>query len=684
MMRGLGRIAGVLGSLSLILLMVHCSGSIPRRAPALTVTSTSLPDGAMNVAYTTTLAASGGIAPYTWSISSGALPSWAKLDTSTGVISGTPNATGTTSFTVKVTDSTTPKAAIATQALSITVNTGLSVTTTSLPNGVVNVAYTTTLAASGGITPYTWSISSGVLPSWAKLDTSTGVISGTPVGTGTTSFTVKVTDSTTPTPLTATQALSITISATPAVCGSGNESILSGQYAFQLSGFNSNGFNAVVGSLTADGEGHITTGEVDMNSTLGPYSDSPLSASTYSVGSDNRGCATIVTASGVTFHTRFDLGVFSSGAATQGQIMEFDPANLNAFIATGRIFQQTPSPPLASGAFLPNGGYVDLLTGWDSSTHGRMVCGGVHTNLGGNISNAEQTCNDSGVVAHMGPATGADSIIDGNGRFTEAVNSTNLVAYIVPENEASGVPAALTLTTGSTQVLAGEATFQNTSTFSQSSLDGHYVIYANGVNGPTSGKIFFALASSDGVSTLTLNAYYENDGGAWASSAGSTYSYTVDPYGEVTLSAAGSPSGYIYLTGTGFDVYIGADHGGFAGYSAAQTGNGSFSDLSLQGTFFGGTTKIINQSAQAESDMITLDGSGNVSNISDLSSVANQEADQSSTDTVAIAANGTFTTASHGSQVVGIVIDANYFLVASDISSSYPTLLLLGLAAPVL
>jgi hypothetical protein len=247
------------------------------------------------------------------------------------------------------------------------------------------------------------------------------------------------------------------------------------------------------------------------------------------------------------------------------------------------------------------------------------------------------------------------------------------------------VPAVLTLTTDSTRVLAGEAILQKASTFSQSSLSGDYVIYANGVNGPTSGKIFFALAGSDGASTLTFNSYEENDGGAWVSgNASSTYSYAVDSYGEVTLSTGTSAdAGKIYLTGTGFAVYIGADLGGFAGYAVSQTGKGSFGEASLEGTFFGGTTEIINQSAQAEDDLVTLDGTGKVSMISDLSSITQQQPDQTSTDTLTIAANGTFTTASHGSQVVGIVIDGSDFLIASNITSSYPTILLLGLTTPV-
>ena len=71
-----------------------------------------------------------------------------------------------------------------------------SITTTSLPNGYIGTSYSATLQATGGTPAYTWSISSGSLPSWASLNTSTGAITGTVTGTPTTtSFTVEVTDS---------------------------------------------------------------------------------------------------------------------------------------------------------------------------------------------------------------------------------------------------------------------------------------------------------------------------------------------------------------------------------------------------------------------------------------------------------------------------------------------------------
>lgn len=89
-------------------------------ASTLAITTTSLPGATPSTAYSQTLAATGGTAPYTWSVSAGALPSWAALTTS-GVISGTPTSseTGTTDFTVKVTDA---DGNTATQALAVTVS----------------------------------------------------------------------------------------------------------------------------------------------------------------------------------------------------------------------------------------------------------------------------------------------------------------------------------------------------------------------------------------------------------------------------------------------------------------------------------------------------------------------------------------------------------------------------------
>jgi hypothetical protein len=126
-----------------------------------------------------------------------------------------------------------------------TTTSSLNITTTSLAGGKVGTAYSATLAASGGSTPYTWSISSGTLP--AGLSLSGNKISGTPTTQGTSNFTVKVTDNSSATD---TQALSITISPAtttgPSITGVSTTSAYVGQ-TLTISG---SGFGSTQGSST--------------------------------------------------------------------------------------------------------------------------------------------------------------------------------------------------------------------------------------------------------------------------------------------------------------------------------------------------------------------------------------------------------------------------------------------------
>ena len=179
--------------------------------PAPSITTTSLPAGDVGVSYSQALATSGGTTPFTWSVSAGALPTGLTLGASTGIISGTPTTAGTYSFTVMLTDSI---GGTATAPLSIIINVAPSITTTALPSGEVGVAYSQTIVATGGTTPYTWSISVGALPPGVSLAPSTGIISGMPTTAGTYSFTAKVTDIAGGI---ATKALSITILAAPSI-----------------------------------------------------------------------------------------------------------------------------------------------------------------------------------------------------------------------------------------------------------------------------------------------------------------------------------------------------------------------------------------------------------------------------------------------------------------------------------
>ena len=103
----------------------------------------------------------------------------------------------------------------------------LTISTSSLPAGTQRAVYSASLGAGGGLPSYTWSLLSGSLPSGLTLDTA-GVISGTPDGYGTFSFTVQVTDSAS---VTATKTLNITIDGGPILIISSASNPFSSYYA---------------------------------------------------------------------------------------------------------------------------------------------------------------------------------------------------------------------------------------------------------------------------------------------------------------------------------------------------------------------------------------------------------------------------------------------------------------------
>lgn len=186
------------------------------------VATSSLPGATTGTTYSQTLAGAFGTAPYTWSLvpGQGDLPAGLGLDAGTGVISGTPKTPGTATFTVEATDSTTPSQT-ATQHLSIAVGDPLLISTpAALPQeGVKNASYSTTLGATGGTAPYTWSVSTGNLPLGLTLNPASGVISGTPAESGPFSFTVRLVDSGSPARST-TQDASLTVVDAPVVATS--------------------------------------------------------------------------------------------------------------------------------------------------------------------------------------------------------------------------------------------------------------------------------------------------------------------------------------------------------------------------------------------------------------------------------------------------------------------------------
>ncbi len=571
--------------------------------PALAVTTTALPNGAVNVSYNAVLAASGGVPPYSWSLSSGSLPPGLDLKAS-GVISGTPTTTGTSTFTVQASDSETPTAATATQTLTLTVNpVPYSITTTSLPNGTVGIAYGTTLQVSGGVPPNTWTVVSGALPSWATLDSSTGVISGTPTATGTTDFTVEATDSES-SAATATQALSITITAT-------QDGLLAGHYAFALGGYR----GGLAGTIVADGKGKITGGTEDLENTAAGLNavDMAITSGSYAVGTDYRGTLTYTDANGNTFTFDLALTPVSSAVATKGAIIETDLKNN----FTGFIYLQDQS---AFSTSAMSGNYVFDLSGWDATGNANVELG-IATVANGAVSGGHLDENDAGTVKSNVSFSGTLSVnSSGRGTVTSSTAQANFTFYVVSSSE--WVAIATNTSTGA--VATGLVQSQSTGVYSDSSVTGTVVVAdESSTSTPAPQAIAGLLTSSgDGSGNFTFDV---DAGGALSSEAGTatfTFDTAVNGRFTMTLQTPAGSSPYVgYMVAPGKAVIASTGSRPSLGSFDPQEAP-PFSNTSLTGSFFFGSQPLVaapsaTQSPILASGEMTFDGNGGFNSTTD-------------------------------------------------------------------
>ncbi len=287
-----------------------------------------------------------------------------------------------------------------TQSITITIEptAPLAITTTTLPNGVVGTVYPagTQLQATGGVPPYTWTLltNQATFPTGLTL-ASNGAITGTPTATGIfNTFTVRVSDSET-TPMTATTTagqLSITIT---------NQ--LSGNYAFEFSGFNSSGPVVVAGHFSADGVSALSGGVEDVNSMGGPYKNQTFTG-TFTL-QNNRGHLIFSSLPGT---PAYDFALDSTGL--HGRMIEFDSTGVRG---SGELVQQNTATCVSQTMSGPGPLGADFVIGlsgaegnFSGTTPGPFVLAGRFTAevpassmTPGNIDNGEVDSSAPGILS---------------------------------------------------------------------------------------------------------------------------------------------------------------------------------------------------------------------------------------------------------------------------------------------
>jgi hypothetical protein len=468
--------------------------------------------------------------------------------------------------------------------------------------------------------------------------------------------------------------VSVTISAVTTACtDSGSESLLSGQYAFTLSGFNAMGYLAVVGSFTADGTGKITAGEVDSNGALGAQSGIPItsSGSSYSVGANNLGCATIVTPF-YTFNTRFSLGTISSSTATAGRMIEWETGS-SAYIAAGQIGLQTASS--FSGG-ISSGSYVFKESGVDGSAgNGRMGGVGVLSVSSGSITAGEVDMNDAGTLQNITGITGTYTGADTSGRFTMSVEIPTVgTSQVAGYMASSSSFVFLTMNSLSSMgALAGQMNQQSVPAggFGNSSLSGNLVAYQTGLNGGGSGgAASLDLLNANGSGSLTGTSYYDG-GGTLKTPSAITATYSVASNGRTTLTSAGNQPPVLYIAGPSGGYMLTQDTDvGIGAFQPQATG--PFSTADLPAKYCVGDVEVTNQAEMVSAGAGTFNGSGTTSYTGNFTSTTLQDSDRSGTTTITVNSDGTISSQSNGVIDI-IIISSTKFVGLTDESDNYPT-----------
>ena len=482
------------------------------------------PAAVKGIAYSVTLTATGGTTPYTWSVNAGTLPPGITLSSS-GVLSGTPTTTGSYPFSVNVIDANN---GIGTASITLVVGAGLTLTFGTPPTGQVGVAYTDTLTATGGTTPYTWSVSAGTLPAGITLNASTGVLAGTPTAGGTSNFTIKVTDAAAQT---ATQATSITILAgaltiaqsasvatttpgstvsyTVKVTNSGQIALTGATFTDPLSG--------VLDDATYNSNASATAGTVSFASPnltwTGNLAIGASATITFTVTVNNPDTGNKILASTITSTT---AGSNCAAGSTDPTCTVSIPVSVLTISSTASVSSATPGATVSYTVTVTNSGQVayasagftDALSGvLDDATYNLDA-----TTTAGSVSFSSPNLTWTGSLAVGASATITFSVTVNNPDTGNKVLASTITSTSAGSNCASGSTDPL-CSTATTVLVPGLtiALTANTASTTPGATVGYTVTVTNSGQTPYTGATF-----TNSLAGVLSDAHYNGDASATA------------------------------------------------------------------------------------------------------------------------------------------------------------------------
>src|SRR6202041_2080313 len=516
--------------------------------PSLSITSTAMANGFTGTAYGSSIASSGGVPPLTWFVPPGTLPPGLELNTSSGLISGTPTTSGVFTFFPTVSDSALPPQHAASAAgvtISILAVAPLQAVTPPLPAGAVAAGYTANLVAKGGVAPYTWSLTGGQLPSGLKLNPTTGIISGIPILATTSNFSVQVEDANST--KSAVQSLSIVINTGTA----SSNTLLSGSYSFLFTGSQFTG--------------------------------------TYTIGSDGRGTMQWITTNskGAMSTTNYVLAEDSGG---NFHMIENDTLGTPQTHGSG-IIKPVVGGALTAAAF--SGNYVLELDGQDNLGKSEVIVGVAHADGVSQVTPGMFDVNDGGTYSPAVAFTATFAVGSSNNKGLlfltyqipgSAPVTTQYTFYFVSANDIFLM--AITPTDALDPRLGGEMFLQQPgAAFDATALSGISVATGSGLDG-SNATVLVGLLTGDGTSVASVS-YDQNDGGAVTANNTATGSYVADPSGNgrMAFTGLGARFAAAYLTGPNQGLLIGSDAAVTYGFLDAQTSTAPFSTTSIQGGY---------------------------------------------------------------------------------------------------